>query len=292
MMLSKKQLSWVRKNINPKKVFLMGGEPLLYPYLRTVLQLFNNVTIASNGVLIEENIDVLRRYGVSVQLSIEGGREETDRTRGAGMWDRVLDAARLCRENDVSVFLRSGLWRGNLKKLDELFEVGRRLDVQVVLFPRIDKPPLSFEEQVFVFDKALENDAVVGVPNFFQYIGKRQGRCGAGSERVCVLYDGRVTPCQMDFDFVLGRVGDNIESVEKMRDVFVKHFKQTPLECIGCDRSSVCKGGCYVSKYYTGCPLRRKIDIGHLSMHSGFDIHNVESKGDALVDFMRDVIVC
>jgi len=292
LMLSKEQLVWVKKNINAKKVFLMGGEPLLYPHLKTALQLFKNVTISTNSLLVEKNISLIKRFNVSLQLSIEGSREETNMTRGKDVWEKVIDTAKLCKKNGVNVFFRSGLWYGNLKSLSELLEVGRKLDVPVVLFPRIDKRPLEIGEQVYIFDKALEYDAVVAVPNFFQYIGKHQGRCSAGSERISIFYDGKITPCQMDFDYILGKVGDNIEAIEKMRDVFVKNFRKCPLECIGCPHSKVCKGGCYVCKYYFGCPLRRRIDIGHfMSMHD-MSKENVDVKADKLVDFMRDVVVC
>ena len=235
--LTPDDLKWIEENIRPKKVVLMGGEPTLYKHFLLALEIFSDsmVTVATNGTLIDKFIPVLRKFDVEgIQLSVEGGRKETDELRGEGTWDMVLKKAKLLKKKGLNPYLRSSFWSGNYKNLTEVMDAGEEIGIPVVFFPRVDKPPLPPGLTRDLFDKALgRKNCIIAMPNFFQYIGKK-GRCGAGEERICVFYDKRITPCNLDLDYTLGRIGDDVESIKTNMKVFVENFKTIPAECIGC----------------------------------------------------------
>ena len=293
--LTPDDLKWIEENIRPKKVILMGGEPTLYKHFLLALEIFSDrmVTVATNGTIIDKFIPVLRKFDVEgIQLSVEGGRKETDELRGEGTWDMVLKKAKMLKKKGLNPYLRASFWSGNYKNLTEVMDAGEEIGIPVVFFPRIDKPPLPPGLTRDLFDKALSRkNCIIAMPNFFQYIGKK-GRCGAGEERICVFYDKRITPCNLDLDYTLGRIGDDVESIKTNMKVFVENFKTIPAECIGCKNASVCKGSCYVAKAWLGCPLRYNVSVENYIVNYRLDREKVYEKAEMLTDFMRRVLVC
>lgn len=77
-------------------VTILGGEPLLYPYLFELMERHPDIffQIYTNGTLItRETAQRLADYGnVAVVLSIEGDEEETDSWRGKGVYKKIMQA--------------------------------------------------------------------------------------------------------------------------------------------------------------------------------------------------------
>jgi radical SAM protein with 4Fe4S-binding SPASM domain len=280
-------LVWIRNNIRNKRTTFLGGEPLLYPYLKYCIEVFPNVTLSTNGLLVEDNIDVLK--GVSgVQLSLEGGQKETDFIRGEGVWDKVLKSARLLEKEGIEYYLRVSFWEGNLNGLREFDELGMPL----VLFPRVDKPPLSEKMTSLLFEEVLKHiDWILALPNFLQYLDK-PGRCKAGSERLNIMWDGKITPCNFDLDFFLGRVGDDLEQIENNIERYLKYTKVLPRECTGCKHSKVCHGSCYACNASAGCPLRYDFSISHFMSRYGVSGLEMKERVQATVSFLKRMLVC
>lgn len=284
-------LEWVRKTFKPKKTILLGGEPLLYEHLETVFKMFPNIQISTNGLLIEKNLRLLRKYNVVSQLSIEGGEKETDSIRGLGVWDKVMESAKLLQRYKLEFYFRVGYHFGNLKMLDEVFDTAKKFKARVVLFPRIDLPPLSTQLQEELFEYALNMNSVVAQPHFFRYCGK-EGRCGAGSERLNIFYDKRITPCNLDLDYTIGRIGDDEESIKRNIKIYLEEYKVPPVECTGCKYSSSCRGSCYVARSYLGCPLRLNHSLEDYIVTNRLDAEKVHKQVDVNTDFIKSVIVC
>ena len=295
LLLSLDDLGWIYDNIKAKKVIFLGGEPLLYPHLEEALRLFSDslITISTNSTLVRKNIKLLKKANIeAIQLSIEGGEEETNYLRGKNMWNTVLDTAKFLKKNNLNPYLRASFWLGNYTNLKEVFDAGESLDIPVALFPRVDKPPLPPNLTRDLFEVCLsKKNCIVAMPNFFQYLGKK-GRCGAGEERINVFYDKRITPCNMDLDYTLGRIGDDTDSIKENMEIFVKNFKTIPVECAGCKNASVCKGSCYVARAWLGCPLRYNVNVDSFIQHYNLNKEKVYEKAEILTDFMRRVLVC
>jgi hypothetical protein len=193
--LSSTDLDWIFQHIDNKRTTFLGGEPLLYPHLKEALELFPQITVSTNGMLLDEyNVGLLT--GVNgIQLSTGIGKAETKIVRGEGVWDRVLQSAKLLERENIKYYFRVSFWEGNLVGLKELDD----MNAPLVLFPRIDKPVVSEVLMSKLFETVLMHDNwVLALPNFMQYIGKNRGRCKAGKERLNVLYNKKITPCNLD----------------------------------------------------------------------------------------------
>lgn len=286
--LSREDIYWVLDNIKNKRTTFLGGEPLLYPYLKDCIEVFPGITISTNGLLIDEN-NVGMLNGVNgIQLSVEGGKQESNYLRGDGVWDKVLKSARLLEKEGIEYYLRMSFWEGNINSLKEFDELGMPL----VLFPRVDKPPLSEKLTSLLFEEVLKHDDwILALPNFLQYLDK-PGRCKAGSERLNVTWDGKITPCNFDLDYFLGRVGDDVGFIEGNIGKYLENIKVLPRECTGCKNSAVCHGSCYACNASAGCPLRYDFNLSHFMSTYGVSGLEMKERVQSTVSFLKRMLVC
>lgn len=77
-------------------IVVLGGEPFMVPWLLDMVEKHPGLAfqIYTNGLLLDDaRIDRLARLGnAAVTLAVDGLREETDRRRGGGAFDRILKA--------------------------------------------------------------------------------------------------------------------------------------------------------------------------------------------------------
>jgi len=283
--LSLRDLERIR-DWGPRKVNLMGGEPLLYPFFERALEIFSDipVTVQTNGLLAKENLEALKRVR-QVIVSIEGGREFTDYVRGKGVFDKVMEAVKFLRENNVNVILRSSLWREMLQDVPALMSLSEELDVPLYFFPMVGKAPLSVEEQVWLFNTLQRSDRVwLDLPQYFNFLG-RNSYCSAGESRLAFWSNRLVTPCQF-LEYFLGTLDSEWEVIEENADTFAR-TKHPPSSCLGCDRAHICRGGCLLTPFYTGCPMRPTI---RPFVEQGFD--GRRTKSENLRVLLSGVVTC
>lgn len=286
--LSLDDLQWVLDNIKNKRTTFLGGEPLMFPYLRDCIDAFPGVTISTNGSLIsEKNIGWLK--GVNgIQLSAEIGKEETDYIRGKGTWDMLMEKRKLLEREDIDYYFRVSFYEQNLGGLQQFHD----LEVPLVLFPRIGKPPLNEELTAKLFEEIMKHkNWILALPNFMRYLGKN-GRCKAGSERLNVTYNRKITPCNFDFEYHLGKIGDELSSIEKNIDNYLSTVKTIPSECAGCKYAKTCRGSCYAANASKGCPLRYNFNISNFATKYGMSQSDIQDQADMTVDFMKKMLVC
>ncbi|GAH10433.1 unnamed protein product, partial [marine sediment metagenome] len=181
----------------------MGGEPFLYPFLEDAVELFKKVTITTNGLFLASDSPRVSRWielfktkkgtgkdgkeekTLSIQLSIEGNQIETDAVRGQGVWNKVMDAAKLLKKNRISCYFRCTYHEGNLPTIPWLIDnIAHPLDIPLVLFPQIGVSPLTADQQIWLFNLIIEKNTkykshnLIDQPHFMQWLGEK-GRCGA-----------------------------------------------------------------------------------------------------------------
>ena len=281
-------LLWILDNIQNKRTTFLGGEPLMYPYIKDCLEAFKGVTLATNGLLIDEkNIGMLKGIN-GVQISAEMGEKETNYLRGEKVWETLMEKKTLLEKEDVDYYFRVSFWEGNLAGLSEFFE----LDVPLVLFPRVDKPALPPQLTSRLFEEVLKHDDwVLALPNFMQYLGK-DGRCKSGAERLNVYYDRRITPCNFDLNYTLGKVGQDGYTLEENIQTFVATNKTIPTECIGCKNANVCRGSCYAANVSVGCPLQYDFSISDFVNKYNVDKNDMNRQIGKMTNFMKKMLVC
>lgn len=288
-------LQWIHQHFNMKKTIIMGGEPLVYKQLETILKLFPNITISTNATLVNKKIKLLKKYKdkLTMQISVEGGIEETNTIRGKLVWEKCVDAVKLLKKNRIKCYLRCSYHVDNLQNIyDEVIPFAEKHKIGVMVLPRIDLPSLNANEQILFFKEMIKHKkCAVDQPQFFRFIEKN-GRCMAGSERLSVYFDGRVTPCNFDIQYTLGHVGDSEETIMRNVGMFLENFKVPPIECSTCRFVEQCHGGCYMSKSYIGCPLQHNWNLDRVIVYEKLDGAMMQENMGLLTDYVRKLGIC
>jgi len=259
-----RMLSWRVKNW-----VILGGEPFLSNYTPVMLSKLSGngrVIVYTNATLIYEHLkehgfdslleDVLNHIDRLI-ISLEGGRDWTEYIRGKGVYDKVhyvLDRI----VDKVDVVVRMGYFEDNLQSV--LGEIQRLNEekIPVILFPRIDHPPLDVNTMYYFYNAVASFDmADILLPSYKNFLGLNpEGvSCPAGWAKVCVLPDGYLIPCQWNF-VKIAHLDWRDEDIEYAFTKWCQHaFKLRP-ECIGCKYAYRCRGSCRVARDYLECPVR------------------------------------
>lgn len=110
-------------------VVLLGGEPLLY---RNIGELIAHIKkkgmlceIITNGYYVSRHLDTLALCD-SVCVSLDGDRESHDHNRGAGSFDKAVEAIRLLKERRIPTRVKAVFTRNNQGSLDFLCRFAKK----------------------------------------------------------------------------------------------------------------------------------------------------------------------
>jgi radical SAM protein with 4Fe4S-binding SPASM domain len=254
---------------NPNEIVLSGGEPMLYrglpKLLRFIKESENNVTLFTNGLLINKNnITLLKQYVDNIQISMEGfSREKYELIRGKNTYDTLLKTFDLVKEYDIPIVLA-------ITALDEVFD-----DIEEHLVPFLQR--LNFDNITIRINDEVDNkgsalhlnqsnfqqnhDKKIQMRNLLQrleefgyYTENTKGRnihfsnCGIGAN-IVVNYDGSIYPCFF-FEKPFFTLAD---SPEKIVTYFNNLNKSTGIDkiegCKSCELKWICNGGCRLQNY-------------------------------------------
>ena len=251
--LSERQLEAIADGFRPRKVNLMGGEPLLSPLFDRALEVFSSssVTVQTNGLLVPKKLRQLERVR-QVIVSVEGSRRWNDHLRGKGAFEKALKAVRLLKEHSIPVLLRATASRRSLGQVDYLLRLAEREAGGIYFYPLLGER-LSLGEVLWLFEKvSKKRNSWVDLPSYFCWLGV-EGRCAAGDSRLAFFPDGTISPCQW-MDYYLGRIGDDPSLVWENAKTFCR-LKSPPEECVSCRFCWTCLGGCLLFSSFP-CPLK------------------------------------
>ncbi len=105
-------------------VTILGGEPLMYPHLFTLLERHPNIffQVYSNGTLMTR--EKARRFAdvgnTAVVISIEGGERETDAWRGKGVYKKIMKAFEYLNDARVIIGTSATVTRQNVYTVSSL----------------------------------------------------------------------------------------------------------------------------------------------------------------------------
>jgi len=198
------------------KIGFTGGEPLLREDIGRLVTYAKNIglmtTMTTNGWHVKERIEDLKDLDVII-LSLDGSRENHDKQRREGSFDRIMDAIHACNEKGITVLILTVLTKYNLNEVDYILDLANKYSCDAIFQP--------VEKRDF-FSSGLENIApsrdnlIPIIEKLITY--KKEGRpiydsiaylqlllqwpkcgdpstCWAGKLSCIVNVDGTVRPC-------------------------------------------------------------------------------------------------
>lgn len=193
-------------------ILMTGGEPMLRK--SDILRLAEAhrrlfIGIFTNATLIDEPfVEQIKALGnVSVFVSIEGFREETDFRRGAGTYDKVVAAMKLLKKHDIgfgfSLCYHARNWEGVTSDafLDFLRDQGAWFGWAFAYRPIGNDADLSLclnaEQREAARNRLSDYSQRHGITiiDLFNSGHKAYGCVGAGSGYIHITANGDVEPC-------------------------------------------------------------------------------------------------
>ena len=271
-----------------KGVALMGGEPLIredwYQIAKEVKKCKMDLSIVTNGLIVDENIQKLRKLDLDcVSLSLDGGTAEThDYLRGIkGAFNKTINAINKLKKEKIPISVITTVSKINLKEIAKIKEL--LLDRNIAWQIQIAIPIGRFTKGLVISRDEFYTLAMFIAINVKKYSYKRLPLIGAH----CFGHFSRFIPnlglapwvgCQAGYSVLGIQSNGNIKGCLTLPDEFVegnvrnqdlkeilsnaqafsynRKFEKKNLKgyCRNCDLAMECKGGCMGTslalKYY------------------------------------------
>ncbi len=124
---------------------ILGGEPFINEYMLDIYAKYNDCifTPFTNGTLFDEKLSnkVKELGNVIPMFSLEGFEEETDRRRGKGVFEKVINAMDLLKKKGVLFGVSTAVSGNNIKTvvsdefIDMLIEKGAKMSWYFIFMP-------------------------------------------------------------------------------------------------------------------------------------------------------------
>ncbi len=224
------------------KVMISGGEPLLHPEIRHMIELasaydFRRVLI-SNGTLIDKDVKWLEVD--EVQLSLDGILSH-DIIRGYGSFERVKRTMELLRDAGINVSIATMVHKFNLHEFREMSELLREYGVKAWM---IDYPSIKGELKNNLDLLADLRDAarVMNEYGFGDTTHIGHGEFGCGVHLCSSDPEGNISRCGF-FDPV-GNIREGLlECWKKLSERYLWRVDEIE-DCKVCEVKHDCRGGC------------------------------------------------
>jgi putative peptide-modifying radical SAM enzyme len=248
-----------------------GGEPLLR--IGTMKDIMDSIphakfVIQTNGMILDKLESKYLNKFHSILISIDGKRSVTDKERGDGVYDRIIQNIKIIRQKGfrgdivarMTVAQETDIFDNvlHLLTLEEYFDhVHWQLDFEMFweawehtvpgLPEWIDSYNSGIGALVTWWILGMERTGrVAGIVPFIGIMNSlingslSRLRCGSGIDFFTIMPDGRVSACPVSIDFDFSVVGSIYEDVPS----FLKDRSTIGEPCTTCDIFSVCGGRC------------------------------------------------
>ena len=253
-------------------ISISGGEPLLYSNLFELIEFIRSqkikINFLTNGSLIDEKTaERLTRYNISIfEIPLVSNNKNTHfKLKGTNDLDKVVEGIANIQSFDGKIITSFVATKHNINDLKETVEFGIALGSsglmfnrinpgcknQIKLMPTLDQLDNSLE-LLNNFSKEYEYPISCSIPiqpcliNIEKKYPKLSyGYCPSGNESSYYTIDsvGNVKICNHT-PTILGNIFKGTFS-EIIKNEFVDKFKQVlPNECVSCNYSQNCRGGC------------------------------------------------
>jgi mycofactocin biosynthetic radical S-adenosylmethionine protein MftC len=258
-----------------------GGEPFLRDDFLDILRHAHGhgitTCVSTNGTVLDDSlVDALLEIGraypaapVYLQVSLDGAEPATnDAIRGSGTFERILAGIELLDRRRYPDFsLNMVVTRLNAGEVGEFDALARMYGAKTRLsrFRPSGGGCHTWEDYRLTRDQLAELSAFLGDhpqiltgDSFFSLTPESRRKlglnmCGAAKMTCAVAPDGGVYPCAFLADpaFLAGNVTEEpLWDIFRTSPVFQRFRDLEVKACRGCDRFSICHGGCPAVGYF------------------------------------------
>lgn len=202
-------------NAGTRWITFGGGEPLLRADIREILRYARErgfqTFLNTNGWMLAEKVDVFDWLD-HVNLSLDGPKDVHDAIRGAGAFDKTIEAVGLCREAGVEASFQCVLSSENLASIGDVLDLAARHGLQVMFQPAsktldssmkpnpLTPPVAPYRETIaalieFKRRGAPVRNSVPGLKHLARWPDPTPVWCSAGILTASVEPDGTMVSC-------------------------------------------------------------------------------------------------
>ncbi len=262
-----------KKNV---QVDFNGGETLLnknfiYEFIKKTEGLGYRYTMTTNGILVDQEvIDVLNKYNINIQISLDGQKKTHDLNRlfydGEGSFKIVLKKLKEIQLKCPNIVITiacvvtpdtvQDLFQ-NIKFFLEngFYEIGTTVCSD---YKWTDSNYREYERQIKalgdLYIKCIEDNNYFSFFSFQNKIqntlrGLRKGKCDAIKGQLTILPDGNILPCgvfignENEKDFYIGNIKEGI-NLKKLNNFFYNISQIDYSTCKKCSIFGRCKNDC------------------------------------------------
>jgi len=212
----------MKKEDRRLRVALTGGEPFLKKELWGLIDYLSNskyvlnISIITNGTVIDENISDVRQYPLleEIYVSLDGiGPETNDDIRGNGAFNKAVENIKILKSYDLSVFIMFTLFKNNIREAGKLHDFCKHLSLDGYILERFI--PLGRGKKIM--DELVTPQQLNNLyRTIFNQCGLRYNKadgakyhalkaesgnlygaeCIVGKDGCAILPDGTVLPCR------------------------------------------------------------------------------------------------
>jgi len=260
-------------------VSLMGGEPFLrkdwFSVASCIKDLGMNLAFVSNGTILERYIEKISKLEPKVVgISLDGIKENHERIRGKGTFEKTIKAINLLRETGIQTTVITTVSKINFRDLPKMknliFKKGVNWQIQVAQpFGNFKKEQMLSKEEfyataLFIAKERIKNKfedmPVIGAHCYGYYSNILPGcnwkGCQAGITALGITSDGGIVGCLSigNDRFIEGNIREKClsEIWENPKNfLYNRGFNKTKLgpNCTDCKYALECKGGCNAMSY-------------------------------------------
>ncbi|MFW9877257.1 MAG: radical SAM protein [Candidatus Thorarchaeota archaeon] len=112
-----------------QRIGFVGGEAFLRKDFGQIVDYVKSkgiyVTLVSNGCLVPQNIDIVKKLDYLV-LSFDGKKENHEKGRQKGLFDKLIKAFEVCKKNKIKFLTITVLNKYNIKDIDYILDTAKK----------------------------------------------------------------------------------------------------------------------------------------------------------------------
>ena len=276
------------EKVGLEHIVLTGGEPLTHNDFKVIVKeaadrlLF--ITLLSNGTLIPSMQWVVDYIDEAI-ISLDGFKETHEKIRGAGTWDKTVEAIKILVGAGIPVVVNTQITKDTMTNIDEYINFLSELGVQQLNLVPTAAFAYTLENYVKTVD-GMSPEALRKAAKMAQFIigvhaSGTEGDCSALYYELSVNFDGVVYPCHFFRSLNYFSVGNIF--YQRIDEIY-NHWKNIPV--LKRDRKKACKDCAVFKKCMGGCKGRAFAYFGtvnapdplHCALLAGIPIEKTTKK--------------